>query len=119
MIRKDIWLILHEAFRFNIVEQMAYHSLHQNKTKGQNIVRGCRETGEPLWFLEAGVLPLVALIEEVEHTEKFVGGLEPSSFTKLGSRLLYSNSVFPTFLTRPKVSTGCTESELLWIRGNL
>lgn len=82
MILKGIWLILHETFRFNIVEQMAYHSLHQNKTKGQNIVRGCRETGELLWFLEAGVLPPVALIEEVEHTEKFVGGLELGSFHK-------------------------------------
>lgn len=27
---KDMWLILHEAFQFNFVEEMAYHS---TKTK--------------------------------------------------------------------------------------
>jgi len=80
MIPKDTWLTLREAFRFNFVEEMAYHSLHQNKNKCQNIVRGCSKTGEPSWFLEIGVLPAVALVEEMECAEKFVGSLEPGSF---------------------------------------
>lgn len=57
------------AFRFNFVEGMAYHSLHQNKSKCQNIVSGCRERGEPPQFLEISVLPAVALVEEMEHRE--------------------------------------------------
>lgn len=81
MILKDTWLILCEAFRFNFVEGMAYHSLHQSKNKCQNIIRGFRETGEPSRFLEISVLPTVALVEAMEHTEKFVGSLEPGGFT--------------------------------------
>lgn len=61
---------------------MAYHSLHQNKNKCQNIARGCRETGKPLCFLDISVLPTIDLVEETEHTEKFVGSLEQRSFTE-------------------------------------
>ncbi|XP_066051758.1 collagen alpha-1(I) chain-like [Chamaea fasciata] len=68
---------------------MAYHSLHQNKNKFQNTVRGCRETGEPLWFLEIHVLPGIALAEEMGYPEKFLGSLEPGHFTESQSRLLY------------------------------
>lgn len=117
MILKDTWLILCEAFRFNFVEGMAYHSLHQSKNKCQNIIRGFRETGEPSRFLEISVLPTGALVEAMEHTEKFVGSLELGGFT--AGQELYRNSVFATFLTWPKVWTGCTESELPWKRGNL
>lgn len=82
MFLKDMWLILPEAFRFNFVEEMAYHSLHRIKNKCQNIVRGCRERGEPQWFLEISVLPMVALVEKMEHAEKCVGSLEPESFAE-------------------------------------
>lgn len=50
---KDMWLILHQAFWFNFVEDLAYHSLHQNKNKCQNTVR-----------VEIHVLPGTALLEE-------------------------------------------------------
>lgn len=70
------------TIKFNLVEEMAYHSLHQNKNKCQNIVRGCRETGKPSWISEISVLPTIALVEETERTEKFVGSLEQRSFTE-------------------------------------
>lgn len=45
-------------------------------------MRGCRETGEPAWFLQIGELPGIALVEEIGHPEEFVGSLEPGHFTE-------------------------------------
>lgn len=95
---KDTWLILHEAFQFYFVEEVAYHSLHQNKNKCQNTVRGCRETGEPLWFLEICVLPGVALVEEILRN---LWGAR--TFHRAGCFA----GTFATFVTWPKAWTGC------------
>lgn len=45
-------------------------------------MRGCRETGEPLCFLESRVFPGIALVEEMGHAEGSVGSLEPGRFTE-------------------------------------
>lgn len=74
-------------------------------------VRGCRETGEPLQFLEIHVSPWTALVEEIGHTEEFVGSLEPGRFTEAQEQAaLQGQHLPPSYVAK---SVDRLQSELL------